>query len=180
MRRFRRGCHAWTRAECRRSNAPNRCCRWDGATSAKATPESYAAWPIVVRSPRVAWIKAHRDVLEPAANKFYGPEAIGGWKPGDPDVLELATTNPEEAQAYWARLAEEQMAWHAYADWVSKNIKPPPPDMRYCLPVPPSSQETELEDSRFHAAAPNGLIWKPSAAARRLRAAILRWRCCSS
>ncbi len=33
--------------------------------------------------------------------------------------------------------------------------------------------------SRFHAAAPIGLIWKPSAVARRLRAAILRSRCCS-
>ena len=34
MRRFRRECHAWTRrAGCRRSNAPNRCCRWDGAVA---------------------------------------------------------------------------------------------------------------------------------------------------
>jgi hypothetical protein len=36
------------------------------------------------------------------------------------------------------------------------------------------------EGDRFHAAACNGLIWKPSAAARRLSAAIFRWRCCSS
>ncbi|MHB1937209.1 MAG: hypothetical protein ACYCOR_11565 [Acidobacteriaceae bacterium] len=84
----------------------------------------------MVRSPQVAWIEAHRDVLEPAANKLYGPEAIGGWMPGNPDALELSATNPEEARAYWARLAEEQKAWHAYADWVFKNIKPPPPDMR--------------------------------------------------
>lgn len=33
--------------------------------------------------------------------------------------------------------------------------------------------------SRFHAAA-KGLIWKPRAAARRFKAAMLRWRCCSS
>ncbi|ABE47392.1 hypothetical protein Bpro_5543 (plasmid) [Polaromonas sp. JS666] len=32
----------------------------------------------------------------------------------------------------------------------------------------------------FYAAEEVGLIWKPSAAARRLRAAIERWRCCSS
>jgi hypothetical protein len=36
------------------------------------------------------------------------------------------------------------------------------------------------EDGRVHAAVSTGLIWKPSAAARRLRAAMLRWRCCSS
>jgi uncharacterized protein (DUF433 family) len=36
------------------------------------------------------------------------------------------------------------------------------------------------EDSCFHAAVPMGLSWKPSAAARRLSAATLRWRCCSS
>ena len=109
------------------------------ATPAKGTSESHAAWPIVVQSPRVAWIEARRDVLETAANKLYGPEAIGCWKPGDPNVPELFATNPEEMRAYIARLVEGQMAWHAYADWVSKNIKPPPPDMRYCLPVQPGS-----------------------------------------
>ena len=36
------------------------------------------------------------------------------------------------------------------------------------------------EGIRFHAAACKGLIWKPSAAARRLRAAMLRSRCCAS
>lgn len=110
------------------------------ATSAEGTPKSYAAWPIVVRSPRVAWIEAHRDVLEAAVNKLYGPDAIGGWKPGDPNVPELLAINPEGMGAYIARLVEGQKAWHAYADWVSKNFKPPPPDMRYCLPVQPGSQ----------------------------------------
>ena len=38
----------------------------------------------------------------------------------------------------------------------------------------------KTENGCCHAAVVVGLIWKPNAAARRFRAAMLRWRCCSS
>jgi hypothetical protein len=43
-----------------------------------------------------------------------------------------------------------------------------------------TSQETKPVLSGLHAGAEVGLISKPSATARRLSAAMLRWRCCSS
>ena len=43
-----------------------------------------------------------------------------------------------------------------------------------------SLSRNKTDGGGFHAGTVVGLSWKPRAAARRLRAAILRWRCCSS
>jgi 23S rRNA G2445 N2-methylase RlmL len=44
----------------------------------------------------------------------------------------------------------------------------------------PNLSRNRTEGGRIHAIAPTGLSWNPSAAARRLSAATLRWRCISS
>ncbi|HEV2682083.1 MAG TPA: hypothetical protein VGV14_16380 [Rhodanobacter sp.] len=138
------------------------------ATPVSGMTDSCATRPIVLLSPRVAWIDAHRDILEPVANKLFGPDAIGGWRPGDSDKYGLRDNDSEAWPAYLTKLMEEENAWHDHADWASKAIKPPPQDMRYCLPVEPGSQDDRYGYDRPFPYLADGQLDTPKRRTKRL------------
>ncbi|WP_199099128.1 hypothetical protein [Dyella sp. ASV21] len=101
---------------------------------------SHARAPIVRRSPRIAWMDAHRHVLAPIVEKLEGPAALGAWTPGDPDLHDIMVNDQEALQAFWRMQEEAHRAWQNLARHAFKIASPPPQDMRYCLPVEPGSQ----------------------------------------
>jgi len=98
-----------------------------------------ARYPIVRRSPRIAWLEAHRDVLAPIARQLTGPDAIDSWSPEEADQINLTINDPARQEAWTRKRAEASKAWRDLADHAFKMASPPPQDMRYCLPVEPGS-----------------------------------------
>lgn len=111
------------------------------ATPTSGTTEACAAFPIVQQSPRLAWLEEHRAILEPVASQLFGPDAIGTSWVDDLHAVQLSDMDPQALRAFQDKAVAGERAWHAYADWVHSTIRPPPKDMRYCLPVEPGASE---------------------------------------
>lgn len=112
------------------------------ATSPTGMTESYARHPIVLRSPRVAWINAHRAALEPIANTIHGPVAVGVQSA---DVsIEQTSTLAGLARSHIERWLDGEKARQKHMTGAQSMVEPPPMDMRYCLPVEPGTQRAAL------------------------------------
>jgi hypothetical protein len=98
------------------------------------------------------------------------PGVAGAW--GRPNAMEAFTTT------YGYRRGDGAGAsLSAGGDRLSGTTSTASPN---AAPLSGYLSRNSLEDIVHHAAAPVGVTWKPRAAARRLSAATLRSRCCSS
>ncbi len=105
-----------------------------------STNSPNARYPIVRRSPRIAWFETHREVLAPIASQLGGSDAIDAWSPEEADLIDSIINDPVAQEAWARKRAKASKAWRDLANRAFKIAWPPPQDMRYCLPVEPGSR----------------------------------------
>jgi len=75
--------------------------------------------PIVLRSPRIEWLEAHKNLLTHAAQEIRNAQAMS------------AQLSDSENSVLRAQARE----WKEYEEHIHASIEPPPRDLCFCLPV---------------------------------------------
>jgi hypothetical protein len=96
-----------------------------------------ASSPIVLRSPRLEWLAAHRSALEKAAEYIGQAQQNVFNYVGGQVFVEGGIFEREDWDKLMHSREQDAQAWRDYEKSIRDVIRPPPRDTRFCLPVQP-------------------------------------------